>query len=265
MATYVFSDIHGHAEPLRRLLDRISPEDDDRFYCLGDMVDRGPAPLDVIELVRMLPNVCVLSGNHEILMLDWIHRPNSFDSLLDWSINGGVVTKAAFERLDPSKRSELVSWLEALPAYAVCAVSDRIYVLVHAGITPYRGTARDWDEDALRDMLSETDPQVLIWVREQFWEHPTGLIDETGAGPIVIAGHTPSRYLMRMDAVTDRPPLDGDGLCQSVRVGDPEACGGIWDKWDIDSGCAGGAGFGKVTIIRLDDGAEFTEPIARGE
>lgn len=265
MATYVFSDIHGHAAPLRRLLGRLSPEDDDRFYCLGDMVDRGPAPLDVIELVRALPNVRVLTGNHENLMLDWIHRPSSFGCVLDWTINGGAVTMSAFEQLAPSTRAELVAWLEGLPAYDVCEVSGRIYVLVHAGVMPYRGCARDWDGEALRALLAETDPQTLMWVREQFWEHPTGLVDETGTGPIVIAGHTPSRYLMRMDAVTDRSPLDGDGLCQSVRVGDPGACGGVWDKWDIDSGCAGGEGFGKVTIIRLDDGAEFTEPIAHGE
>jgi serine/threonine protein phosphatase 1 len=48
-------------------------------------------------------------------------------------------------------------------------------------------------------------------------------------------------------------------------VGDAHLSGGVYDKWDIDSGCAGGPGFGQVTIIRLDDGAEFREPIAEGE
>ena len=48
-------------------------------------------------------------------------------------------------------------------------------------------------------------------------------------------------------------------------MGNPVACGGVWDKWNIDSGCAGGAGFGRVTIIRLDDGEEFREQIAEGE
>ena len=109
------------------------------------------------------------------------------------------------------------------------------------------------------------DRQDLMWIREPFWEAPTGLMDGTGAGPIVIAGHTPTRFLMHMDAACDRPVLDDDGICQSVRVGDPDSCGGAWDKWNVDSGCAGGAAFGKVTIIRLDDGVEFTEPIASGE
>ena len=31
MATYVFTDIHGHAKPLRRILERIAPQDEDQF------------------------------------------------------------------------------------------------------------------------------------------------------------------------------------------------------------------------------------------
>ena len=34
MATYVFSDVHGHNAPLQRLLNRISPADDDAIYTL---------------------------------------------------------------------------------------------------------------------------------------------------------------------------------------------------------------------------------------
>ena len=138
-------------------------------------------------------------------------------------------------------------------------------VLTHAGILPYTGPARTWDEEALRELLSAAEPQDLMWVRYEFWENPTGLMDGNGAGPIVIAGHTPTVYLGQMAVQTDRPVLDDDGVCQSVRAGDPDACGGVWDKWNIDSGCAGGAGFGQVTIIRLDDGAEFRERIAEGE
>lgn len=265
MATYVFSDVHGHAAPLRRLLNRIAPSDDDRFFCLGDMVDRGPAPLDVVELVRTLPNVTVLMGNHEDLMLGWMHDQSNYMSLADWTLNGGNVTRVGIMRLTPWARVSLVEWFDSLPAYAVCTVRDRIYVLVHAGILPYAGEPRTWDEDALRELLDGMDRQDLMWIREPFWEAPTGLMDGTGAGPIVIAGHTPTRFLMHMDAACDRPVLDDDGICQSVRVGDPDSCGGMWDKWNVDSGCAGGAAFGKVTIIRLDDGVEFTEPIASGE
>lgn len=46
-----------------------APPEQDRFFCLGDMIDRGPDPLGVIAVTRALPNVYVLKGNHEDLML----------------------------------------------------------------------------------------------------------------------------------------------------------------------------------------------------
>ena len=69
MATYVFSEIHGHVEPLRRALQRINPTESDAFYCLGDMIDRGPSSLATIKTIRELPNCTVLMGNHEQLAL----------------------------------------------------------------------------------------------------------------------------------------------------------------------------------------------------
>ena len=54
-----FSDIHGHVEPLRRALERINPTESDVFYCLGDMIDRGPSSLATIKTIRELPNCTV--------------------------------------------------------------------------------------------------------------------------------------------------------------------------------------------------------------
>ena len=50
-----------------------------------------------------------------------------------------------------------------------------------------------------------------------------------------------------------------------VKVGASGATGGVADRWDIDAGAAGGAGFGQVLVLRLDDGACFYEPILPGE
>ncbi len=61
MASYVFSDIHGHVEPLRRALERINPTESDVFYCLGDMIDRGPSSLATIKTPRA-SNCTVLMG-----------------------------------------------------------------------------------------------------------------------------------------------------------------------------------------------------------
>ncbi len=38
-----------------------------------------------------------------------------------------------------------------------------------------------------------------------------------------------------------------------------------YDKWGITTGTTGGAGYGQVTVLRLDDLQEFAEPPQEGE
>ena len=70
MAIFVVSDIHGHARAFDRALELAQPGSDDTVFVLGDMVDRGPDPLGVIDMVRALPNVRVLMGNHEEMLYE---------------------------------------------------------------------------------------------------------------------------------------------------------------------------------------------------
>ena len=86
-----------------------------------------------------------------------------------------------------------------------------------------------------------------------------------GKGPIVIAGHTPTPYLNRLCDELDGPVRDENGNARMLKIGADESTGGVADRWDIDAGAAGGAGFGRVGIMRLDDGAEFYEDIAPDE
>jgi serine/threonine protein phosphatase 1 len=50
-----------------------------------------------------------------------------------------------------------------------------------------------------------------------------------------------------------------------VKVGASAQTGGVADRWDIDCGAAGGAGFGNLLMLRLDDGQETYEPVREGE
>ena len=193
MATYVFSDVHGHAAPLARALERISPSEDDVFYCLGDMIDRGPDPLGVIRAVRSLPNSHVLMGNHEDLMMLCMADPSDEVNAMNWGMNGGVVTSEAIASLSEEEADELVGWVASLPRAAHVVVGGRPYILVHAGIDPERVTVGEpWDDARLDELIAEQDPSDLMWIREDFWGASTGLVDEKGEGPIVVAGPTPT-------------------------------------------------------------------------
>lgn len=281
MATYVFSDVHGHRGTLDRLLERVSPSDDDSLFMLGDMIDRGPDPVGVMQLCRGLGNATVLMGNHEDLMLSFIEAPDEGMNQVNWEINGGISTRAGLAELPEDQRVDLLDWVAHLPLYAYTFVAGRPYVMVHAGVRPGVGfergadpdaeregepvVAMGWSDDDLRALLAAQSPEDLLWIREDFWGAPTGLLDQSGQGPIVVAGHTPTPYLRGMADLPDRLPEDENGLCRMVKVGARAETGGVADRWDIDCGAAGGAGFGNLLMLRLDDGLETYEPVREGE
>ena len=267
MATYVFSDIHGHVAPLARLLSRVSPSDDDQIFMLGDMIDRGPDPLGVMYLCRDLPGCTVLKGNHEDLMLSCLASPHDVMAQANWVLNGGAVTAEGLARLSRERRTDLIDWVEGLPLSAHARVDGRAYLMVHAGLRPMGITGMGECTDEELDMLvAMQSPEDLMWIREEFWGAPTGLVNEQGEGPIVIAGHTPTPYLTAIADRPERSPHDDDGLARMVRVGACDETGGVWDRWDVDCCAAGGhQGGGQVLLLRLDDGEEFYEPIAADE
>ena len=247
--TYVYSDVHGHRATLERALERVSPSEQDRFFCLGDMIDRGPDPLGVIAVTRALPNVCVLKGNHEDLMLRALRGADQVEMsmcAMDWAMNGGSTTSDALEALDDEDASMVVDWVEQLPCWAQVRVGERDYILTHAGIDPWRvEVPAAWDEGSIERLMAAQRPDDLLWIRHGYWDAPTGLLSAEGKGPV--------------------PTRNADGLAQMVKVGASGATGGVADRWDIDAGAAGGAGFGQVLVLRLDDGACFYEPILPGE
>lgn len=268
-STYVFSDVHGHRATLERVLERVRPTEQDSFFCLGDMIDRGPDPLGVIAVTRTLPNVCVLMGNHEDLMLRALRGSDEVEMsmcVLDWAMNGGSTTSDSLEALDDEDASAIIDWVAGLPCWAHVCVGGRDYILTHAGIDPWRvDVPADWSDESIARLMAAQRPSDLLWIRDDFWSGPTGLVNARGEGPIVIAGHTPTPYLANILGDACAPTRNADGLAQMVKVGACEETAGVADRWDIDAGAAGGAGFGQVLVYRIDDGACFYEPVLPGE
>ena len=279
MAIYVLSDVHGHKAALDEALGLASPGDSDAIYVLGDMVDRGPEPLGVIQLVRSLPNTHVLMGNHERMLVDILRETGDMDSFT-WALNGGVATALGLDALDKDELAELVDWVEALPLFDVVDTATRRYILVHAGIDALearaflatagidvfdgRGAAEASREDLL-NMLAHQDPETLLWTREEFWGCPTGLVGADGTGPVVVAGHTPSIVLARYAELKQDMCVDAEGRGCVVPVGACDDTGGVADRIDIDCSAAAGAPRGRVGFVRLDDGATWYASVKDGE
>ncbi|MCH3943628.1 MAG: metallophosphoesterase family protein [Atopobiaceae bacterium] len=282
MATYVLSDVHGRLHALDDALAMASPTQDDRIYMLGDMADRGPDGVGVMQLLRSLPNCTVLRGNHEQFMLDAIDNPNDPYAWTIWSINGGHPTSHALTKLSGDEFGELSEWVRGLPLHEVIEVGGQTYLLVHAGIRPVDDdmlsaiwesddeVSPAWDPYSLEKMLDHQSPDDLLWIRDEFWSKPTGLVGGDGRGPVVICGHTPTCILETITNQLDRSPVhkgegDDDMYVQMVRAGASKATGGVPDKWGIDCGAGSVERYGRVLVLRLDDQEEFYAPVRDGE
>lgn len=64
MRILIMSDIHANYTALEAVLKDAGPVDE--TWCLGDMVGYGPDPNAVVEIIRDIPNLTCLLGNHDV-------------------------------------------------------------------------------------------------------------------------------------------------------------------------------------------------------
>ena len=271
MAIFVVSDIHGHARAFDRALELAQPGSDDTVFVLGDMVDRGPDPLGVIDMVRALPNVRVLMGNHEEMLYESLESGDERDKLT-WHMNGGYTTYEQLEQLPRDRYVDVMDWLVNLPTFAVVEVDDRrpsaargdrrSYLLAHA--SEAAGYAAATPDDLLAAMI-EQDVSDLLWIRREFWSTPTGLVGTSGLGPVVVAGHTPSISMPRYASLMCGSGVDEDLRGVMVEVGCSRDTGGVADRVCIDCSAAAGHPSGRVGIMRLEDRRVWLADIEEGE
>jgi serine/threonine protein phosphatase 1 len=183
MGTYVIGDVHGRSKLVDQLV-RDVPWNltGDKIVFLGDLIDRGddaPGVLErVMDLTKSNPNVVVLRGNHEQMLLDCLDYGE-----VQWLIpdNGGLATLEAYG-MDPDKIEDVadiripeghLEFMRGLPFFH----EDSEAIYVHAGLI-------------VGEHPSATDPDVLLWTRDlDFYKNYHG--------KLCFFGHTPTHYLPR--------------------------------------------------------------------
>lgn len=70
MRILVLSDIHANLNAFEAVLN--SAGNVDAIWCLGDIVGYGPDPNECIDLIRSLPNLICLLGNHDAAALGYL-------------------------------------------------------------------------------------------------------------------------------------------------------------------------------------------------
>ena len=194
---YAVGDIHGRADLLALLLDRLeAAADADRgaggepiVVFLGDYVDRGPQSAQVIDLLLSgRPRGFVrrfLRGNHEQAMLAFMADPLPHRA---WLMQGGSETLLSYGVTPPAPVYALeADWLEvaaqlraAVPPVHIAFLEglERFaeygdYAFVHAGV------------DAARPLHAQAEAD-LYWIRERF------LNSRRRFSHLVVHGHTPA-------------------------------------------------------------------------
>ena len=155
MATYVMSDIHGDYERYRKMLQLIQFKDTDTLYVLGDVLDRGPYGMKILQDMMLRPNVYPILGNHEYmasLCMKWLLQevteesvaqisPELMQGLTEWMNVGGEASISEFHKLSGEERGDIADYLAEFALYEEIKVNDKAFVLVHAGLqnfTPER-------------------------------------------------------------------------------------------------------------------------------
>lgn len=186
--TYVMSDIHGEYEKYYKMLELIGFNDEDSLYILGDVVDRGEKPMEVLLDMMEQPNVYPILGNHDALAM-WllkvvmeIEETNTFseedgEAIIEWCYEGGQTTMAGFRKLSREKQLDILDYLHEFQSAEVVEVGEKTFVLVHAGLGNYspEKKLRDYTVDEL--CMARSDPNTEYFDDENIF---------------TVMGHTPT-------------------------------------------------------------------------
>ena len=232
MATYVISDIHGEYEKFMDILAQINLKEDDTLYVLGDVVDRGPHPIKVLQKLMEMHNAVCVVGNHEVMAIDCLDLlcreideisiealdKDTIGKLSDWLFNGGKTTIDGFRALSNDKRREMIEFIKDFEVYEEVEAGGKEFLLVHAGLGGFV-PGKDIEEYELHDLVWHRAEYDICYFEDKY----------------VVTGHTPTQNIPG----NDRP---GYIFKQNNHIA-------------IDCGaCFPG---GRLACIRLEDGAEF--------
>ncbi len=200
--TYIISDIHGRADRYHNLLDRIHFSDEDQLYVLGDVIDRNPDGIQILQEIIDADNILMILGNHEYMMLNVVKTiPEEWneqwaENLGLWYLNGGEVTYQAYQTLSGEKQRQIIEYIEHLPLNRHISVIGKDYLLIHGS-----------PEAAYSEGNTEYPDRTMYAV----WNRFDPFAENTYAPQTVICGHTPTIYF------TGRIPMEvvknGNVIC----------------------------------------------------
>ena len=199
---YAISDIHGCYDEFMELLKLIHFSDRDELFVLGDVIDRGPKPVEVLQFMSMQPNVIPLVGNHEYIAMKVLPgllqevREENCEKILTmdflkgcqlWFEDGGKITADAFRSLSLEEQEDLLDYMQDFSVYEEVTVCGRDYILVHSLPGDYRNAQKQ--DYVLEEILFSRPDFTGDWKGDVTYilgHTPTFKIGEEFAGKIYV-------------------------------------------------------------------------------
>lgn len=203
---YVMSDLHGCYKEYLKALNMIGLKEEDTLYILGDVIDRGPESMRLLQDMMMRSNVIPLIGNHEYMALTVLKKlcvevteenVETYLSLDDitnytnWVMDGGQETIEQFRKLSKEEQFDILDYLEEFSLYEEVKAGGRDYILVHGGLEPFN-PKKKLEEYQLSEMLFQSPDYDKVYFPDRYLvtgHTPTAAFGEAYKGKIVQKNH----------------------------------------------------------------------------
>lgn len=192
---FAIGDIHGCFQTFVNLIDRLELTRHDQVFILGDMINRGPYSILVVEYILQLLQegyqIFPLLGNHEQLVLDSAKKGKGSLRIFTDDQSAGHLAM-----LDNARLKGLLKFFKKLPLY----YETPFEYLVHGGFeTAAKHPLKKWD--------------AMCWIRSFQYEK------KKLNGKRVIHGHVPKSIGAIRKAVDSGAKIVSlDNGCTKARV-----------------------------------------------
>lgn len=192
MKIVIISDVHGNYEVLRSL-----PEEYDELWVLGDLVNYGPEPKEVVDAVRAKASL-VVRGNHD--------HSIGYDVDPRCGPRYAKMADATRKYTASTVNDEQTKCLRGLPLKAELTRGKTSFYLTHARPSDPLFGYCEQDSDA--------------WIME---------VESLAAGAVLV-GHTHIPFVRKIG----NKLLMNPGSIGQPKAGKPDACYAVWEDGHFD-------------------------------
>jgi hypothetical protein len=131
MRTIIIGDVHGCIDELKALINQLQLNLDDRLFFIGDLINKGPDSVGVVQYLFALSktySISLILGNHEEKFLRYLqHKQTNSKALATMKITPD------FELLAQNLKTDEIEFLKQ--SFYNYYLEQLDLVLVHGGIT----------------------------------------------------------------------------------------------------------------------------------